>query len=218
MRVFHFIDEKPGLENLRRRRLKIATLLELNDPFELFSVNLAKKSLRRRMHAIKDKLASSHGLLCFSGDWHNPVQWSHYASKHSGLCLGFDVSDENLRPIEYSRKRLVAKVESFCDPSQLRVETITRFLFTKYSHWHYENEFRWLIRLGQKDPETNLYFEDFSDKMRLAVVIVGARSSITRETLRNALGSLALNVQCFKGRLAFETFRVVRQLNAKLWA
>jgi hypothetical protein len=34
MRVYHFINEEYGLDDLRRRRLKIATILELNDPFE----------------------------------------------------------------------------------------------------------------------------------------------------------------------------------------
>ena len=85
MRVFHFVNEEFGLEDLRKRRLKIATLHELNDPFELFGVSLADESLRRAFRAMKDQLASNRGLLCFSRDWHNPVQWSHYAAKHTDL-------------------------------------------------------------------------------------------------------------------------------------
>jgi hypothetical protein len=71
MRVFHFVNEEFGLEDLRRRRLKIATLNELNDPFELFGVNLADESLRRAFRAMKDQLALNRGLLSFSRDWHN---------------------------------------------------------------------------------------------------------------------------------------------------
>lgn len=48
-------------------------------------------------------------------------------------------------------------------------------------------------------------------------VVVGALSSATRETLRNALGDLASTVETFKARLAFKTFRVVRQRKAELW-
>jgi hypothetical protein len=67
-------------------------------------------------------------------------------------------------------------------------------------------------------PETNLYFSEFADRLRLTTVIAGALSSVTRETLRNALGDLASTVERFKARLGFKTFRVVRQRKAKLWA
>ena len=99
MRVFHFIGAEYGLEDLRMRRLKVATLHELNDPFELFGVSLADESVRRAFAAMKDQLASNRGLLCFSRDWHNPVQWSHYAAKHTGMCLGFDIPNEHLGAI-----------------------------------------------------------------------------------------------------------------------
>ena len=36
MLVYHFINKEYGIEDLRKRRLKIATLNELNDPFEFF--------------------------------------------------------------------------------------------------------------------------------------------------------------------------------------
>lgn len=217
MRVFHFVTEEFGLEDLRRRRLKIATLHELNDPFEFFGVSLADAALRRAFQEMKDQLASNRGLLCFSRDWHNPVQWSHYAAKHTGLCLGFDIPDEHLGPINYSRKRLVVEVERFRDPRQLDPDTVRTFLFTKHSHWRYENEVRCFVALEDKDPEKNLYFADFSDKLRLATVIVGAQSSVTRQILTNALGELAPSIETFKVRLAFKSFRVVRQRNAKLW-
>ena len=97
------------------------------------------------------------------------------------------------------------------------METARRFLFTKYSHWRYEDEVRCFVTLEDRDPESDLYFAEFSDKLRLAVVIVGAESRVTREMLGNALGDLAGHVQTFKARLAFKTFRVVRQRDSRLW-
>lgn len=217
MRVWHFVNEEYGLENLRRRRLKVATLNELNDPFELFGISLADENLRRAFRAMKDELAEHHGLLCFSRHWHNPVQWSHYAAKHTGLCLGFDIPDEHLGPVTYSRKRLVVEAEKFRNPRELNAETVTRFLFTKYSHWRYEHEVRCFVTLEDKDPEKGLYFTEFSDNLRLGAVIVGAQSAASRKVVQDALGALAPTVEAFKARLAFNTFKVVRQRNSKLW-
>jgi len=39
-RLYHFTAAKYAFDNLRNRRLKIAQLDDLNDPFELKSVNL----------------------------------------------------------------------------------------------------------------------------------------------------------------------------------
>lgn len=217
MLVYHFLNEEFGLADLRQRRLKIATLNELNDPFEFFGVALSDPPLRRAFHAMKAKIASEAGMLCFSRDWHNPVQWSHYAAKHTGLCLGFEIPDEHLGAVSYSRKRLVVETESFRNPQQLTHEAVMKFLYTKYAHWRYEKEVRCFITLEDKDPENGLYFADFNDNRRLTTVIVGARSRIKKADVYGALGDLAPTVETFKARLAFKTFRVVRQNDAKLW-
>lgn len=217
MRVYHFICANYGLDNLRKRRVKIATLNELNDPFELFGVNLGNESLRRAFQVMKKELSQNRGLLCFSRDWCNPVLWSHYADRHRGLCLAFDIPDKHLGPVNYSRKRLVVDIENFRNPRQLLPDVATRLMFTKYSHWRYENEVRCFVTLEEKDSETGLYFADFSENLRLVGVIVGAESSITRGELSGALGELQASVETFKTRLAFRTFRVVRQRNAKFW-
>jgi hypothetical protein len=217
MRVYHFINAVHGLDNLRKRRLKVATLDELNDPFELVGVNVGNESLRRAFHIMKKEWSQDRGLLCFSRDWRNPVLWSHYADKHRGLRLAFDVAEEHLGPVNYSRKRLVVDIESFRNSSHLSPDIVTKLLFTKYSHWRYENEVRRFVAIEDRDPDTGLYFFSFSEDLRLAGVIVGAESSITRRDLGDALGELQNLVEVFKARLAFRTFRVVRQRNTKLW-
>ena len=40
MRLYHFINKKYGLESLSLKRLKIAQIDKLNDPFELLGVEL----------------------------------------------------------------------------------------------------------------------------------------------------------------------------------
>ena len=217
-RVFHFLSEQWGLDDLRKRRLKISTLPELNDPFEFLAVSLSNPAIRKAFRVMKAELSKTRGLLCFSRDWHNPVQWSHYADKHRGVCLGFDVPDEAIGPVSYSGKRLEAKIEELTAPRLLDEQKAVSLLFTKYSHWHYENEVRALVTLEDCDPQTHLYFAKFSDRLRLREVIVGVASTTTRAAISDALGSLAPTVAARKARLAFGSFRVVRQNNERLWA
>jgi len=217
MRVYHFVNEEYGLDDLRRRRLKIATILELNDPFELFAISHSDEAVRHAFRVMKDELAQTKGLLCFSRNWRNPVQWSHYADKHRGICLGFDVPEEKLGRVSYSKRRLVTDTEKLVSPRQVDAETALNFLFTKYAHWRYEDEIRSFVSLENRDPETGLFFVTFSPHLKLREVIVGACCRVNRLTLKQALGEDSDDVTVFKARLAFKTFRVVRQRDESLW-
>jgi hypothetical protein len=217
VRVFHFTSAKYALEAIRGRRLKIATLGEVNDPFEFHAANLGDKALRAAFVKAKEAFAKTRGLLCFSRSWQNPLLWSHYADKHSGLCLGFDVPDSNLRPVTYIRRRLPVDLSALTNATQLDPTMVESWIFTKYSHWKYEQEVRAFVALEERDPETNLYFFDFSDDLRLATVIAGALATVTRQDISDALGTYASEVDLLKARLAFRSFRVVRQQAARKW-
>lgn len=218
MRAYHFVNEEYGLQNLQRRRLKIANLDQLNDPFELFSIEMSDEKVRRAFEKMKRDLAENRGILCFSDSWQNPVIWGHYAEQHKGLCLGFDVPDHCLGKVDYSRKRLVADLEKLTNQANLKPDDARQFLFTKYSHWRYEREYRSFVTLEDRDSETGLYFAEFSERLKLKIAIVGARSSLSRADISAALGEMNDEVNVFKARLAFKSFKVVRQRNEELWA
>ena len=61
------------------------------------------------------------------------------------------------------------------------------------------------------------YFLGFDDKVALREVIVGHRSTISRDDIAQALGTLVPQVKSYKARLAFRSFNVVRQKNDRLW-
>ncbi len=69
MRVFHFLNKKYGLKDIKERRLKIATIMELNDPFELLCLNLSIQELRHAILKTKKDFSKKTGLLCFSKNW-----------------------------------------------------------------------------------------------------------------------------------------------------
>jgi hypothetical protein len=217
VRVFHFLKANDALDDLKRRRLKISLISDLNDPFEFLSLDLSNKHLRRGLHAAKQAFAEKHGLLCFSRKWSNPVLWSHYADRHRGICLGFDVPDECLAIVSYTAKRLARQAESLLTSQTIDENTVRMFLAVKYAHWKYEGEVRCFTELKDKDPITGFYLADFSDSLRLAQIIVGAQSHVSRAELAEALGSSAEGIRPFKARLAFKSFSIVRNKNHSLW-
>lgn len=217
MRVYHFLSLKYGLEDLVKRRLKIARINELNDPFELLGVSLSDSVIRRTFQKRKEEFSREHGLLCFSRDWQNPVQWSHYADKHGGLCLGFDVPNQWVKRVVYCKRRIKTSNDQTFTRHLPLDDFATSILFTKFSHWSYEKEMRAVVPLQVCNLENGLYFEGFSDRLKLQEVIIGAASTITRSEVRSVLGKFATSITARKARLAFRSFRVVRQLNTHLW-
>ncbi len=219
MRVYHFVDAKYGLEDIRRKRIKISRLHDLNDPFELYALELSNSKFRRAFSLVKDELNKNRGILCFSDKWTNPVMWSHYANKHHGLCLQFEVPSINLAEVNYRFSRLKAELLQLSDKDPIVAEkAMLACLTTKFSHWKYEREWRVFADLDTPD-KNDLYFADFSDNLKLTGVIVGPRSTVSRAELENAFSKSQLDYRptAFKARLAFRSFRVVRNENENLW-
>lgn len=209
MRVFHFLNEQYGLKALRDRRLKISRIHELNDPFEFLGVELSDREFRKALKRTKDQLSERRGLLCFSKDWRNPVLWAHYADKHRGLSLGFDIPVHLLDQVTYVKSRLRK-------PKELDEAFLKKLLFTKFVHWSYEAEYRAYVTLDT--PIEGVYYKEFSDDLLLRQVIVGAESKVTRAQVAAALGSLVDCVEAFKVRAGFREFRIVHQQRESLWA
>ncbi|CAJ0734836.1 hypothetical protein R16034_00019 [Ralstonia edaphis] len=138
--------------------------------------------------------------------------WAHYGSKHHGICLGFDVSDELAMQVSYEPERLRMDIDLTRPHAGLSRETIQRMLLTKFDAWRYENEYRVMAEL--KDQDANgLYYTDFSESLKLREVILGVRCKITQEEVASWVGDLGNPVEIRKARLAFKKFEVVEQHN-----
>lgn len=207
MRVYRFLKKEYGLEAIRDRRLKISDIRKLNDPFEFFAVDMTDPNFREGMNAGKDGIAEESGILCFSRDWSNPVQWAHYADNHEGVCLGFDRPSSLLEKVTYVEDRIDLD-------GKMDEELVMKLLKTKYIHWSYEKEYRAFI--PRKENEKGIYYFEFSDKLILENVIVGEKSKISPGELNNALGSLKPKVEVFKVRPGFEKFEMVK--DDSLWS
>lgn len=212
-RVYHFVNSEYGLQNVQMRRLKISTLLGLNDPFELLSNNIRNKQVRSLFNIAKSIFDKRFGIICFSNSSQSPVQWAHYADRNRGVCLGFDVRSDSLIDIKYIDERV--NEASFPTHPDHAEKWMRQILSTKYSQWAYEDESRCFFNLETKAGD--YYFKEFDSDIVLKEVQVGFHSEITRAELSEKLGALSGTVSCFKVRPAFGSFQMVRNENESLW-
>src|SRR5690242_16738151 len=106
MRLYHMTTPDACLKILKHRRLKASRFEDLNDPFELLALGTGEKMARVLLKHMKNHLNRKYCLLCFSGVWNEPLMWAHYANKHKGVCLGFDVRDDLAAKVSYVPERL----------------------------------------------------------------------------------------------------------------
>lgn len=217
MRAYYFVKQPYGLENLEKRRLKIAQIMDLNDPFELAAPANSDHNQRYAFLQTKLQLSEKSGLICLSKAWNNPVMWSHYADRHTGICLGFDILRSNCVDVRYTTRRNLIDWEKFGIESDYGPKMMTKTLSTKFSHWKYEKEVRMFVELFDQPDENGNHFIEIGAALKLREVIVGAHSEISRNELDTALGGLRSEVVKRKARLAFRTFKVVNQMKASLW-
>ena len=65
---YHFLSAKYALGGIEKRRLKVATFDDVNDPFELRGINLGdqknkkqNREFRRKLHHWRDRMKKKYG-------------------------------------------------------------------------------------------------------------------------------------------------------------
>jgi hypothetical protein len=208
--VYKFLDSQFGLKSLYERRLKIARVEELNDPFELTPYNLKDPVDRVAFQRTRRRLGERFGMVCFSATCTDPVLWAHYSDKHRGICLGFEIAGNHWREVEYVRDRLPFPDDFFKLNAVARLGVATDMIFTKYENWNYESEIRTWAPLDHE--EDGLFFCDFDENLKLTQVLVGARCTLPKAAIARALGRFANGIELTKVRAAFQTFQIVTDL------
>ena len=204
MRVYKFLSSEFALKDIREHRIKISEIHDLNDPFELIPFDLSDPDFRRGIIKSRDEM-NRRGVLSFSSKWNNPLLWSHYADKHKGICLGFDVvaADENTIYVEYANERLPP-------PLKLDASFALNLLRTKFAGWEYEGEVR--IFATRDTEENGYYYANFDGNgLVLREVIVGHRCCVERGQIIGLTTSYPAQeqIEIMKARLSFTTFMVI---------
>jgi hypothetical protein len=215
MRAYKFLNANWGLDSLRKQRLKQSCVDDLNDPFELLPWDLTNPNFREVVLTSKRGMGEK-GVLCFSMDWSDPVIWAHYADKHKGLCLGFEIpepNDDNILKVEYKPKPEPFPLDEYLACSEKDGEQYTRkALQTKFDNWKYEKEIRVWGQLGEQ--EGALYFVHFNENLRLVEVIRGVGCETSETEILDTLGPLVGQATIRKARRAYNRYEMVEDQDA----
>jgi Protein of unknown function (DUF2971) len=209
MKLYHLTTSQFALSALALRRLKVARLSELNDPFELQAVSAETPEHYEFFRRVKERIDSTHGVLCFSKNWSNPVLWGHYADKLRGVALGFEITSPHLVPVIYSKSPTMIDTDHETGLPKINDALIDRLQRTKFEDWQYEDEMRVYVQLDQSLKESGLYFYPFDESIVLTEIILGPRCELPVESLKALLGANASGVRVIKSQLATQSFNVV---------
>jgi len=168
MMVYRFMEAKWGKKAVEEKRLKLSIFTSLNDPFELSGFNLRDPAMRIFHASQRKEISSKYGMISFSEDYRSPLMWSHYAEKHAGICLGFEVPDDMLLKVRYRKDRF--KLDG---KSSLTKRDIENLLTVKFSEWRYERERRILSSLSSATKDGDKYFDLFGPKLQLREILLG---------------------------------------------
>jgi hypothetical protein len=141
---------KLTLQNLSNQKNWVADPFEFNDPFEFSlidkynytsegNVEPLEKQQLDRIKKIQNEI-SEFGVVCYSSDYINNLLWAHYADNHKGMCLVFDIPEEDvpsLYKVSYSKKYPFVGFEN-----RESYEEIIPVVTNKSIDWAYEKEYR----------------------------------------------------------------------------
>jgi hypothetical protein len=206
--VFYLAPAHFQLSNIALKRLKLARFHSLNDPFEMLAIDVVSGDLRTGIRAKKSQIDGTEGILCFSKHWKNPLLWSHYADKHRGIALGFDVPDSSLKPVRYVARMDKINLLSEDIPQEKSDVFLERLRYTKFVDWKYEDEVRQFFDLRSLTEQAGLYFVPFSQDLLLRAVILGPHCDMPIEAIRSLVEPHQPRVFVCKARIAYTDFRV----------
>jgi hypothetical protein len=204
-RVYYLTSAEHAISNIAFGRLKLARFTQLNDPYELLAPKSSDKKVRDTIADFRKSFDQENGLLCFGTDWTDPVPWSHYGAKHTGICLGFNVKKNLLRDVTYQSSRMVHDFGG----ASVTAKLADLILCTKFESWAYERESRVLVPLTSARKEGELHFVPFDDELELAEVILGPLCSLSAKNARRMVDKHHTGVSTIKSRLALKSYNIV---------
>ncbi|MDX7853478.1 DUF2971 domain-containing protein [Aeromonas caviae] len=185
-KLYKYYSSKLDLEEyLKNPTMRITQLSALNDPFEGFITNGVLSKLIEKVYPIistsnkttlRDirksrrfvmRQINSVGITSFSETSRNLLMWAHYASEHSGYCIGYKIplfdANTNIKApnsefkkvnydsLLFDHEHIIRLNSNNVDDDTIFSELTERILTTKSDEWAYEKEHRYITPIERCD-------------------------------------------------------------------
>ena len=120
--------------------------------------NFANIMLQNLLWSIVKSKIANVGVLSLTGVYTNCLMWSHYAKNNQGVCLEIEIPEDthSLEQVTYVKEQPVLAIYELMHEKYKKFHEI---FYTKSMHWKYEDEWRMVSLLGNKEkeiPETKI--------------------------------------------------------------
>ena len=100
--IFKRIEDKKG-QNLWT--FEISSIIKESIKSAQLDLTFDKDKFEKEIQRLTDKFLRNSFVSCFSETNSDFLMWSHYSSKHSGICLEFTLENAGMFPFEMKGKR-----------------------------------------------------------------------------------------------------------------
>jgi len=103
--------------------------------------------------------------------------WAHYAENHTGVCLGFTITDE-YHNVKYQKNRIKFDPAHELRNPKSQEKFLNKLIKTKDKNWSYEQEYGFLEKRDELDSDgVNFYHAFNKNELELSHLILGMRSA-----------------------------------------
>jgi hypothetical protein len=217
-RVYKFTSARHNIDNVKNQRIKLSTIDDLNDPFDLCPLDTTDPACSNALDAVIAHFRKTAAILCFSRNWDNLLLWSHYGASHTGICLGFDIPEGDPGANYDTDVLYQPNVLQIRCLEDVDFDLANRLLRTKHESWSYEQEVRMFVGLNDPPDAKGLNWIDFGPKLMLKEVIIGAQCDPrTSKEAEEVVKSFGNAVKCWWAGMRPDAFLLVKQDHPPHW-
>ncbi|ELM3717977.1 DUF2971 domain-containing protein [Aeromonas hydrophila] len=177
----YYSEQFDVIKHVKKPAIKLSTTKSFNDPFEKKITNELSRILTRKLKLdlapiykqvddeeyikVYKEISRNYGVVSLTETHRNILMWSHYASSHRGLCIGYksdfldildkiDVRYHAYSPI-YQPQRVRYDYKRFdinqIEDEQTQFDLLIQEMMTKSDEWMYEKEHRCIVPFSWAD-------------------------------------------------------------------
>ena len=137
------------------------------------SETVLKSEFKEMLKGVYVTIKNSVIVSCFGSSFKQVLMWAHYADRHRGACVEFEIDDKDFKVVHYEKKKPrfeLYKVLSIIFGHQFAGEDVDaedekysfmyKPLLTKSLDWHYEDEVRCVYSFKKRDPKIYKSLDD----------------------------------------------------------